>query len=314
MGAGTKIIVATNSRPGSAKWCNAFEGSLPDTQFIPWDEAGEPVGADYAIVWQPAPALFVRETRLQAVFNLGAGIDSLLGLPELPGNLPIVRLEDAGMAEQMVEYVVYGLLRAAREFGVYEAQQQASEWSGLPPIDRLRWPVGVMGLGAIGERVARAVAQLGYPVAGWARRSREIDGVQVYGGAERLPAFLARTRVLVNLLPLTPETENILNRENLEQLLPRAYLINVARGRHLVEQDLLDLLACGRLAGALLDVFRSEPLPKNHPFWSHASITVTPHIAAITLREDTVHQIVNKIGNLKKGLPISGRVSREQGY
>ncbi|MEO6985116.1 MAG: glyoxylate/hydroxypyruvate reductase A [Paralcaligenes sp.] len=314
MRVGTKVIVATNSRSNTVKWCDAFEGSLPETQFIPWDEAGEPVGADYAVVWQPAPALFLRETRLRAVFNLGAGIDSVLRLAELPRDLPIVRLEDAGMAEQMVEYVVYGLLRATRQFAVYETQQRAGEWVGLPAVDRTRWSVGVMGLGVIGERVARAVAQLGYPVAGWARHAKEIPGVEVYGGADQLPAFLARTRVLVNLLPLTPETENILNRKNLEQLLPHAYLINVARGRHLVEQDLLDLLASGQIAGAMLDVFSSEPLPKSHPFWSHAAITVTPHVAAITLREDTVDQIVNKIVNLKQGLPISGLVSRDHGY
>ncbi|TAL89158.1 MAG: glyoxylate/hydroxypyruvate reductase A [Candidimonas sp.] len=314
MGVGTKIIVATDSWHGSVEWCKAFEGSLPDTLFFPWDDSGEPVGADYAIVWRPAPTLFVRETRLRAVFNLGAGIDSLVGLPELPADLPIVRLEDAGMAEQMVEYVVYGLLRASREFSAYEAQQRAGEWSGLPPVNRSHWPVGVMGLGVIGERVARAVVRLGYPVAGWARRAREIPGAQVYVGAEQLPAFLARTRVLVNLLPLTPETDSILNRENLERLMPQAYLINVARGQHLVEQDLLDLLASGRFAGALLDVFRSEPLPQSHPFWKHPAITVTPHISAITLREDAVNQIVNKIGKLKQGLPISGRVSREHGY
>ncbi|GAB2911513.1 2-hydroxyacid dehydrogenase [Paralcaligenes ginsengisoli] len=309
-----RIIVAANTDRGTHVWCQAFEQALPGARLIPWNEADEDSRADYALVWKPPGALFRRETRLKAVFNLGAGVDGLLSLPDLPVGLPVVRLEDAGMTEQMVEYVVHGLLRVSREFAAYETQQRALAWKPLRPVEREQWPVGVMGLGAIGLSVAQAIARLGYPVAGWARSHRDIAGISVFAGLAQLPAFLARTRVLVNVLPLTGDTENILNRQNLERLRASAYLINVARGSHLVEQDLLDLLDSGHMQGALLDVFRVEPLPADHPFWRHEKVTVTPHIAAITLREHTVEQIVNKIHSLEQGLLVSGLVSRDHGY
>ncbi|HEU0229301.1 MAG TPA: glyoxylate/hydroxypyruvate reductase A [Burkholderiaceae bacterium] len=310
-----KAIVATQSADNTRRWCQAFRNAWPEARFDAWSESSPvPSGARYAIVWQPPSALFRNETALEAVFNLGAGVDSLLRLPELPRSLSIVRLEGAGMAEQMVEYVLYGLLRAAREFSNYAVSQADVRWQTRPAIRREDWPVGVMGLGTIGTEVAQAVARLGYPVAGWSRTARPVPGIEIFGGQENLAAFLARTRVLVNVLPLTPDTEDILNRDNLSRLLPDGYLINVARGRHLVEEDLLALLDGGRLMGAMLDVFRTEPLPADHPFWRHPGIVVTPHVAAITLQDDTVAQIVGKIRDMERGVAVSGVVNRGSGY
>jgi glyoxylate/hydroxypyruvate reductase A len=171
-----------------------------------------------------------------------------------------------------------------------------------------------LGLGVLGARVAQAVAQFEFPVQGWSRSPKNIAGVHCFSGPQELAQFLAGTRVLVNLLPLTPETENILSRQILSQLQRGAYLINVARGRHLVEEDLLALLETGQMAGASLDVFRAEPLPAGHPFWAHPRITVTPHTSARTLRSESIAQIVGKIQALERGEPVAGVVDLARGY
>jgi glyoxylate/hydroxypyruvate reductase A len=309
-----KIIVATSSADNTQRWCGAFQQAWPDASILAWSDDAPATDARYAIVWNPPAGIFQRERKLEAAFNLGAGVDRLMTLPGLSPSLPIVRLEDAGMSEQMAEYVVYALLHASREFGAYAAQQRQARWNPLPAVERRDWPVGIMGLGAMGARVAQAVASLGYPVTGWSRTPRDIAGVQSYSGAEGFEPFLASTRALVNLLPLTPATEGILNRKNLSLLRDDAYLINVARGQHLVEEDLLALLDEGRLCGAMLDVFHAEPLPQDHPFWRHPKIVVTPHVAAITLERDTVSQIIGKIQRLLRAEPISGVVNRATGY
>ena len=171
-----------------------------------------------------------------------------------------------------------------------------------------------MGAGVLGSKVAAALKQFEFPVNVWSRSAKELPGIQSFAGHAQLPQFLNASRVLVNLLPLTSETENILNRANLSQLQAGAFLINVARGKHLVEQDLLDLLQEGHMAGATLDVFRVEPLPQDHAFWQHPQITITPHTSARTLRDESIAQIASKIKAVYAGQPIEGRVSRERGY
>jgi len=306
-----KIIVASTS---PSKWLEPLARALPEATVLPWRADDAAVDADVAVVWHPPAELFTRERKLQAIFNLGAGVDGLLTLATLPPNVPIVRLEDAGMAVQMAEYAAYALMRASRQFDAYERQQRQGVWHDLPETIRADWPVGVLGLGVMGVRVAHTLAALEYPVAGWSRSPREIDGIQTYAGQAGLRDFLARTRVLVNLLPLTAETRDILCYDTLRQLLPNAYLINMGRGEHLVEEDLLALIDAGHIAGATLDVFRTEPLPAGHRFWTDARISITPHIAAISLRQNTADQIANKIRALMAGQPLSGVVSRERGY
>jgi glyoxylate/hydroxypyruvate reductase A len=174
--------------------------------------------------------------------------------------------------------------------------------------------VGIMGLGVLGERVARAVNHFEFPVLGWSRTAKQLPGVRGFAGQDQFDAFLAATKVLVCLLPLTPETQGIMNARSLERLMPGGYVINVARGGHLVDEDLIALLDNGHLAGATLDVFRTEPLPAEHPFWKHPRITVTPHTSARTLREETIAQIAGKILAFQRGEPIAGVVDRKRGY
>jgi glyoxylate/hydroxypyruvate reductase A len=297
-----------------ADWLPGLQAEMPEFKISVWDPEGSPSGADVALVWKPPAALFAHEKNLKTLFNLGAGVDALLKMPELPTGIQIVRLEDAGMSVQMAEYALYALIRASRGFQDYEQDQVAVRWAPRQGLRREQWPVGVLGLGVVGDRVARAVASFDYPVAGWSRSVHSIDGVQTYAGAAQLPEFLRRTRVLINMLPLTAETAGILNRDLLSQLLPGSHVINAGRGEHLNEADLLALLDEGRVDGATLDVFATEPLPVDHRFWKHPRVHVTPHIAASTLRQETIVQIGGKIRQLARGEAVTGAVARDRGY
>ena len=276
-----------------------------------WQPGAAP--ADHALVWAPPQQFIDEQSQLQTLFNIGAGVDALLQL-QLPASLKVVRLDDAGMSVQMAEYVCHAVIRHFREFDAYEADTQAGRWSFRKPRLRAEFPVGVMGLGVLGERVAKALQLFEFPVNGYSRSPKNWPGIRSFSGAAGLPEFLAASRVLVNLMPLTPDTENMLNKSTLSQLQPGAYFINVARGKHLVEQDLMDLLDQGHLAGATLDVFRTEPLPAEHVFWKHPKITITPHTSARTLREDSIAQIVGKIHALQRGDPVKGIVDALRGY
>lgn len=192
--------------------------------------------------------------------------------------------------------------------------QQAKIWRFLKPFDRDAFVVGVLGLGVLGTHIARTLAGFGFPVRGWSRSAKSVEGIDCRAGADALPGFLAGTRVLINVLPLTADTENVLDAALFDQLEAGAYLVNVARGKHLVEDDLLAAVARGQIAGAALDVFRTEPLPADHPFWTEPRIRITPHISALTLREVSIAQIARKIRALEAGEPIAGIVDLQRGY
>ncbi len=292
-------------------WLEGLGAALPDAEVLAWAPGAPP--ADYAVVWAPPQAFIDEQPRLQALFNIGAGVDALMKL-RLPPALKVVRLDDAGMAVQMAEYVCHALIRHFREFDGYETDTAQWRWSFRKPRARHDFPVGILGLGVLGRRVAQAVAGFEFPVLGWSRTPHALPGITCHAGDAQLPAFLAATRVLVCLLPLTPATTGLLRRETLSQLKPGAYVINVARGAHLVDDDLLALLDSGHLAGATLDVFHTEPLPAGHPFWQHPKITVTPHTSARTLRDESIAQIAGKIRALQRGEPIAGVVDTARGY
>ncbi len=292
-------------------WVQGLQSALPQARVSAWSPGA--AQADWAIVWTPPQQFIDEQPGLQALFNIGAGVDALLKL-QLPPGLKVVRLDDAGMSVQMAEYVCHAVIRHFRELDGYDADAQAGKWSYRKPRNRSDFPVGVMGLGVLGQRVARALKVFDFPVNGYSRSPKQLDGVRCYAGPEALPAFLQASRVLVNLMPLTPETENILNHTTLSQLQKGGYVINVARGSHLVDEDLLSLIDSGHLAGAMLDVFRTEPLPAAHPFWRHPKISVTPHTSARTLREESIAQISGKILALQRGEPINGVVDPGRGY
>ncbi|WP_291587852.1 2-hydroxyacid dehydrogenase [Comamonas sp. UBA7528] len=292
-------------------WLEGLRAALPDADISVW-APGAPQ-ADYAVVWAPPQQFMDEQPGLKALFNIGAGVDALMKL-KLPASAQVVRLDDAGMSVQMAEYVTQAVIRHFRELDGYEADMRAGKWAFRKPRTREDFTAGVMGLGVLGERVAKALTVFDFPVLGWSRSPKAVDGVRTLHGSDGFAEFLSQTKVLINLLPLTPETENILNRQNLSQLQAGAYVVNVARGGHLVEDDLLALLAEGQIAGATLDVFRQEPLPAGHPFWAEPRITMTPHTSARTLRDESIAQIVGKVVDLSQGKPVKGMVDPRRGY
>jgi glyoxylate/hydroxypyruvate reductase A len=292
-------------------WLEGLRAAFPEATVDVW-QPGAPQ-ADHAVVWAPPQQFLDEQQALKALFNIGAGVDALLQL-RLPPGVKVVRLDDAGMSVQMAEYVCHAVIRHFRELDGYEADVKQGKWSFRRPRSRWDFPVGVLGLGVLGERVAKALRMFEFPVHGWSRSEKSIAGVVTHHGHEGLDDFLAQSRVLVNLLPLTNETRDMLNRDTLSKLKRGGYLVNVARGAHLVDDDLIDLIDSGHLAGATLDVFRVEPLPPGHAFWTHPKITVTPHTSARTLRSESIAQIVGKIGDLEAGHPIAGVVDLARGY
>ncbi|PZR45456.1 2-hydroxyacid dehydrogenase [Paraburkholderia fungorum] len=302
----------------AAAWLHDFARALPEADLREW-QPGDTAPADFAVVWRPPREMLAGRDDLRAIFNLGAGVDAILGLEhEQPGTLPrnarLIRLEDTGMAAQMAEYVTHAVLRYLRRFDEYQTLQSERRWEVLEPHRRDTFTIGVLGLGVLGAHVAQAVAAFGMPVRGYSRSARQIDGITTFAGDAQFDAFLDGVKVLVNLLPHTPDTGDVLNRHTFSKLAKGAYLINVARGGHLVEQDLLEALAGGQIAAATLDVFREEPLPPDHPFWREPRITITPHMSALTLREESVVQVAQKIVALTRGETVSGVVDIERGY
>ncbi|WP_027866393.1 2-hydroxyacid dehydrogenase [Massilia alkalitolerans] len=295
-------------------WVREFAALMPQAETVAWKEGAALPPCDYAVVWSPTPALLDQLAHVRAIFLMGAGVDALLKLGEALPPVPIVRLGDAGMGVQMAEYVAHAVLRYYRHFDDYEQQARHGVWDPLPLAPKEDFTVGIMGLGRLGLPVVEAMRLFGFPVRGWSRTPKDITGVECFHGEEGLEPFLRGTKVLVCMLPLTPETANLLDRHNLGKLQPGAYLINVSRGAILAEPDLMTLIRSGQIAGATLDVFRHEPLPAPHPFWNEPRISITPHISALTVRHDAVRQIADKIARLESGQPVDDIVDRDLGY
>ncbi len=295
-------------------WVRDFAEVLPHAEVVAWQEGAQEAPCDYAVLWAPSAALLGQLAHVKAIFLAGAGVDAILKFGDALPDVPIVRLGDAGMAVQMAEYVAHAVLRYFRRFDDYEKQARRGIWAPLPQFEKHEFTIGVLGMGMLGSRVLQTMAHFGFPLRGWSRTQKQVDGVECFSGIDGLGEFLAGTRVLVCMLPLTPETTTLLDRARLSLLPKGAYLVNVARGAHVAEPELLTLIRSGHLAGATLDVFRNEPLPAPHPFWDEPRITMTPHISALTVRHDSVRQIAGKINNLENGEPVADVVDRTRGY
>jgi glyoxylate/hydroxypyruvate reductase A len=309
-----RIVVTHPNAATREHWCAEITTQLAGATAFGWQD-GDPAGrADYAIGWRPGAALFAAVSGIKAFFSTGAGVDHVLEQPGYPTELPLIRLEDAGMAQQMAEYCSYEVIRIYHQRERYEQQQRDHVWHELEPPPRAEFGVGVMGLGVLGAAVAGALSGFGYPVSGYSRSPRQIAGVTCFSGAAALPRFLAGCRVLILTLPLTPATTGLVESAFLAHLPTGAHLVNVARGGLVIEDDLMAALDSGRLAGATLDVFGQEPLPSGHRFWDHPRVRVTPHIAAITLVAESARQVAAKIRQLELGEPVTGLVDRSRGY
>lgn len=298
-----KVVVHIDE---ASRWRKALESAFPNATVVTSEAAAnERQNADYLAVWQPPEWLLAEQTQLKGIINLGAGVDALLATPGLPAGVPIVKLRDAGMAEPMADYVLYGVLHFYRGFDDYARQQQGAHWHPRPLPDKAEWPVAILGLGAIGQQVAQALAGAGFPVCGWSRHAKHIEGVDCHHGEAGLNAVLGRARTLVTLLPDTAETRGLLDAGRLAQLPEGATLINPGRGALIDERALLDALgdgtAHGHLRGALLDVFTTEPLPAASPLWHHPRVAITPHVSAPTPLDGAIHQVIGYLRTFEAG-------------
>lgn len=298
-------------------WISQLEKQLPGSRVREW-KSGDDQPADYALVWHP-PVEMLQGRELKAVFALGAGVDSILSKlrehPEmLPLSTPLFRLEDTGMGLQMQEYAVSQVLHWFRRFDDYQALKQEARWQPLDEYQREDFTIGIMGAGVLGAKVAESLQSWGFPLRSWSRSRKSWPQVTSFAGEKELSDFLSGTRVLINLLPNTAETVGIINQALLSQLPDNSYVLNLARGVHVVEDDLLAALDSGKLKGAMLDVFSREPLPKESPLWRHPRVAMTPHVAAVTRPLEAIAYIAKTIGQLERGETVSGQVDRLLGY
>ena len=296
-----------------AVWAELFARQMPELPFRIWPDIGDPRDVRYLAAWQPPEDLATRFPNLEVLFSTGAGTDHF-DFSTIPETLPVVRMVESGIVKGMVEYVTLAVLSVHRDWQTYRNQQRAAQWQAhrVYPAESRR--VGVLGLGVLGRAVLEKLRGFGFPCAGWSRSAWQIKGVECHSGQEGLRAFLARTDILICMLPLTDSTRGILSKPLFDQLPQGATLINVGRGGHLVQQDLLQALDEGRLASAILDVCEPEPLPPEHPFWHHPKVVLTPHIASMTQPETAVEAVVDNLRRHRVGLPMVGLVDRARGY
>lgn len=296
-----------------AVWSELFARRMPELPFRIWPDIGDPREVRYLAAWQPPDDLAQRFPNLEVLFSTGAGTDHF-DLSTIPPSLPVVRMVESGIIGGMVEYVSMAVLSIHRDWQTYRSQQREGYWQAHRVYPASSRRVGVLGLGVLGRAVLEQLSRFGFSCAGWSRSPHQLDGVACYSGADGLQAFLARTDILVCLLPLTGETRGILSKPLFDQLPRGAAVINVGRGGHLVQQDLLQALDAGQLGNAILDVCEPEPLPSGHPFWTHPKVVLTPHIASMTQPETAVEAILDNIRSHQAGLPMNGLVDRARGY
>jgi glyoxylate/hydroxypyruvate reductase len=296
-----------------AVWAEQFARKLPQLPFCFWPDVGDAARVRFLAAWQPPARIKEAFPNLEVLFSVGAGVDQF-DLSALPPELKVVRMVEPGLTACMCEYVSWAVLSLHRDMPTYMRQQQHAQWKEHPVRPAASRRVGVMGMGTLGRAALAQLRQLGFDCAGWSRTRRSDPGIRCYAGEAELDDFLARTDILVCLLPLTPETRGILDARVFDVLPPGASLVNAARGGHLVQADLLAALATGRLSAAILDVGEPEPLPAGHPFWNHPQIWLTPHVASATQDETAAQALLDNLRRHDAGLPLEGVVDRSQGY
>jgi glyoxylate/hydroxypyruvate reductase A len=296
-----------------AAWRQALQAELPDLDMRVEPELGDPAAIRYALVWQPPAGFFAPFRNLKLVVNLGAGVDQLIGRDDLPP-VPIARLGDPGMVRLMTSYVLFAAFRYARDIPIFEQAKRERQWRYVHPRALSAITVGVLGLGELGAPAAKALAEAGFSVRGWARSPKVVPGVACCAGRAALDDFLAACEIVVVMLPLTPDTNGLIGTHELAQLPVGAKLINVSRGAVIDEPAMIAALHSGRLAGATLDVFAVEPLPGDHVLWGMDNVLITPHLASITVPEAAARDVAESIRRLRAGLEPLHLTDPQRGY
>jgi glyoxylate/hydroxypyruvate reductase len=307
-------ILFRSTPEATARWRPLLAELLPEHEIRYWPEIGDRSSINYALVWHPEPGMLATLPNLKMIFGLGAGIDHLLRDPDLPRHLPIVRLVDPYMTDAMSEYVALSVLRLHRQDLDYLAQQREAVWRERDQKNAAERPVGILGFGTLGQDAGRKLRALGFDVAGWRSSEKSVPGFAAFAGADGFDRLLRRSEIVVCLLPLTPETRGILNASSFARMPSGAAIVNAGRGGHVVEADLLRALDSLQVSGAVLDVFEDEPLPREHPFWRHPRVIVTPHVAAETHPPTAAPLVRDAIRQCEAGLPIANRVDLARGY
>jgi glyoxylate/hydroxypyruvate reductase A len=295
------------------EWQALLAPSLPGVRICQEQDVTDPDSVLYALVWKPPQGFFNRYPRLQLLVNLGAGVDSLVGRDDIPA-VPITRVSDPDMGRMMASYVLFAVLRYARDIPAFERAQRERRWHYLHPRLPSSVRVGVLGLGELGGYAALELARQGFDVRGWSRSAKQLHGVTCQHGLETLDAFLSSSDILVVMLPLTSETQGLLGAERLAQLPVGSCFINVSRGALVDQQALTDALASGRIAEATLDVFDREPLPPEDPLWALDNVLITPHLASVAIPASAAQQIADNIQRLTRGDALLHRVDPARGY
>jgi glyoxylate/hydroxypyruvate reductase len=294
-------------------WQQYFRTHAPDLPFVLWPHVGPPEEVTYLVTWQPPENIAALFPRLQVLFSSGAGVDQF-DFACIPSDVQVVRMIEPGIINGMIEYATLAALMHHRNFIDYDVLRRRREWSPIRVVPAQERHIGVMGIGVLGRAVLERLHSFGFALRAWNRSSRQVDGVTCFAGNDELEPFLAGCDILICLLPLTEATRGILCRKTFFALKRGAALINVGRGGHLVEQDLLDALAEGQLSAAILDVTAVEPLPSDHPFWDHPRIVLTPHIASMTQPHTAAQAVLANVRRHQTGEQLLGAIDRERGY
>lgn len=307
------IVIITEGKDIS-QWKKALQERRPGLDVQVHPDATNKSDIEFALTWSHPLGAFREYPNLKCIASMGAGVDHILKDSDLPKEAIITKLEDENLTKDMGTFVVALVMNHVRGLSAYKVMEAKQLWKKKPYLRIEDITIGIMGMGALGSYAAEQLHKLGFQVNGWARSGKEISNVKVYVGEEGFDTFLSKSDILVCLLPLTKDTEDILNKDTFKKLPENAFVINVARGKHLVDNDLIEMIDNGHLTGASLDVFREEPLPADHPFWNHPQINITPHIASVTDPASAVSQILDNYDRLQKNEPLKNVVSPESGY
>ncbi|XAH24860.1 glyoxylate/hydroxypyruvate reductase A [Xylophilus sp. GW821-FHT01B05] len=295
-------------------WKNALQAQLPNLEVLHSSEIDRPEAIDYAMVWKPPQGFFGQMPNLRLIINLGAGVDSLVGRHDLPRNIPITRITDPQMARMMAGYVLFAVLRHARDIPFFEQAQRLGEWAYRHPRSPEETTVAVLGLGQLGAKAAYELQRQGFRTLGWSRSPAQIDGVECSSGMETLDCVIGQADIVVLMLPLTPQTNQLFHRERLQKMRPGVALINVARGALVDQVALTDLLRSGHIGAATLDVFEREPLPAVDALWSMPNVLITPHLASVAIPSSSAKQIAANILRVSAGELPHNIIDPSRGY
>ncbi|KRE12694.1 glyoxylate/hydroxypyruvate reductase A [Bosea sp. Root483D1] len=306
------LLLKSDAERGE-EWTRLLAKKAPKLPFRIWPDIGDPAEVRYLAAWIPPDGLFEQLPNLELLISVGAGVDQLK-LADIPKHLPIVRMIEPGLVDSMVEYVTMSVLALHRDLVPYIAAQREQAWKPLRIRPASERRVGVLGLGMLGKACALKLAEFGFGVAGWSRSRHEVAGIATFAGDDELPAFLARSDILICLLPLTDETRGLLGAELFARLPQGAMIVNAGRGGHLDQGALLTALDSGQVAAAVLDVCEPEPLPSGHPLWNHPAVLITPHIASRSRSEASLDAVIENLRRHRAGEPLIGLINRDRGY